>query len=89
MIKRINLAFNLEREDHLRVYNIISSNRYKTEYVVNTILNNSSISINTMKEVIEEVLKENKISIKNDISTPNEPEVTGLPTELFDMLEQM
>lgn len=89
MIKRINLAFNLDREDHLKVYNIISANRHKTEYVVNTILNNSNISINTMKEVIEEVLKVNKISINNDASISSELEDTELPTELFDMLEQM
>jgi hypothetical protein len=32
--KRINLSFSMDREDDAKVYNILSAQKYKTDYVI-------------------------------------------------------
>jgi hypothetical protein len=36
--KRINLSFSMEREEDARVYNILSAQKYKTDYVIKAVL---------------------------------------------------
>ncbi len=36
--KRINLSFSLDREDDAKVYNILSAQKYKTDYVIKAVL---------------------------------------------------
>ncbi|WP_372999604.1 hypothetical protein [Lutispora sp.] len=36
--KRINLSFSIDREDDLKVYRILSEQKYKTDYVIKAVL---------------------------------------------------
>ncbi|GFN35649.1 hypothetical protein [Tepidimicrobium xylanilyticum] len=36
--KRINLSFSMNREDDAKVYNIVSAQKYKTNYVIKAVL---------------------------------------------------
>jgi hypothetical protein len=93
--KRINLSFNLEHEDDLKVFKIISDQKYKTDFVINAVIKYlEEISRKNDKEVIKqamrEVLKEHgTINIGSSINTLSDPKKEELPSEIFDMFNNL
>ncbi len=72
-VKRINLSFSLNRDEDLKVYKILSNQKFKTAYVIKAILyyteqtkprNNKEM----IKEAVREVFEEYSLSdgIKNN-----------------------
>ena len=57
--KRINLSFSMDREEDIKVYNILSAQKYKTDYVIKAVLSFTGKRDKDFdKEKIKEALKE-------------------------------
>ena len=58
--KRINLSFSMDREEDIKVYDILSEQKYKTDYVIRAVLmfqgKRESITKDEIKEAIKEAL---------------------------------
>ncbi|SHJ97437.1 hypothetical protein SAMN02745975_03350 [Geosporobacter subterraneus DSM 17957] len=93
--KRINLSFSMDREDDAKVYNILSAQKYKTDYVIKAVLSHigerdkgfdKEIVKQAVKEVIAEcggITTENK-GKENDSCIQHE-----LPDDIFDMFDNL
>lgn len=93
--KRINLSFSMDREDDAKVYNILSSQKYKTDYVIKVVLSyigerdkgfDKEIIKQAVKDAIAEcggIILENKGEEKNSC---NEHE---LPDDIFNMFDNL
>ena len=91
-IKRINLSFSLEREDDVKVYNILSAQKYKTDYVIKAVLSfmekgNKTLDKEKIKEAVKEALREYGIDSKDLNKIENNEE--KLPREIFDMFNSL
>jgi hypothetical protein len=61
--KRINLSFSIDREDDLKVYRILSEQKYKTDYVINAVLSyigerDKGFDKEKIKEAVKEAIEE-------------------------------
>ncbi|PQQ65344.1 hypothetical protein [Acetivibrio saccincola] len=61
--KRINLSFSMDREDDAKVYNILSLQKYKTDYVIKAVLSyigrrDKGLDEEMIKQVVKEAIKE-------------------------------
>ena len=57
--KRINLSFSMDREDDAKVYNILSSQKYKTDYVIKAVLSYIGERDKGFdKEIVKQAVKE-------------------------------
>jgi len=61
--KRINLSFSMDREDDAKVYNILSSQKYKTDYVIKAVLSyirerDKGLDKETIKQAVKEAIEE-------------------------------
>ena len=73
---RVNLSFNKNNEDAMKAYKFLEGKNYKTEYIVNAVLNyeqgKDHITIENLTDSIKEVLKSldlNHISEKKPINS--------------------
>ena len=93
--KRINLSFCLDREDDLMVFNILTEQKYKTDFVINAVIKyleeiNRKNDKEVIKQAMREVLKEHgTINIGSSINTLSESEKEELPSEIFDMFNNL
>jgi len=93
--KRINLSFAIDREDDSRVYNILSAQKYKTDYVIKAIISYIGERDRDLdKEIIKQAVKE-AIEECGGITTGNsrkdnddfvQPE---LPDDIFNMFDNL
>jgi DUF1009 family protein len=91
--KRINLSFSLDREDDVKVYNILSAQKYKTDYVIKAVINylekenKMILDKEKIKETIKEAILECGINgIDINKAENNEQK---LPKEIFDMFNSL
>lgn len=93
-IRRINLSFNLENREDKEVYEVISKQRFKTNFVCKAVLDyinsvdGEVITKKELKNTLIEVLKDLDIS-KIDNANSENIEENELPTEIFDMFSQL
>lgn len=86
----------MDREEDAKVYNILSTQRYKTDYVIKAVLNYIGKSDKDFdKEILKEAVKEaiaecGGITIENNNRKDNDgctqPE---LPEDIFNMLDNL
>ena len=90
-IKRLNLSFNLQRENDRNAYNIIKSKRQKTAYIIKAVLAYEGVTqeekeLKRIKRAIREVIKEmNLTADKNCYFT----EETQIPDEVFQIFDSI
>ena len=91
--KRINLSFSMDREEDARVYNILSAQKYKTDYVIKAVISyvekgdKTILDKEKIKEIVKEALRECGIdSINSNKAENNEQK---LPKEIFDMFNSL
>ena len=92
-VKRINLSFSLDRKDDLEVFNILSKQKYKTDYVIKAVKNylekenKMILDKEKIKEIIKEAILECGINgIDINKAENNEQK---LPKEIFDMFNSL
>lgn len=94
-IKRLNLSFDLRRDDDREVYQILKNKRYKTDYVVKSILafendtNIKTMDINTIKNALKDVLNETNIGVQDRIQNGTHQKGTDIPNEVYDIFEKL
>lgn len=94
-IKRVNLSFNLDKEADKKVYEIITQQRFKTNFVCKAVLkyidfkdiDREVITKQELKNTLLEVLKELDITQMNKVDDNTAEE--ELPQEIFDMFSQL
>lgn len=82
----------MDREEDAKVYNILSTQRYKTDYVIKAVLSyigerDKDFDRETVKEVVKEALREYGIDSKDLNKIENNQE--KLPGEIFDMFNTL
>ena len=93
--KRINLSFSMDREDDAKVYNILSSQKYKTDYVIKTVLSyigerDKGFDKEKIKEAVKEVIAEcGGITTENKGKENNSCVEHELPNEIFNMFDNL
>ena len=92
--KRINLSFDLSRNDDLEVYNILLGQKYKTDYVIKAVLRlqeqGESVAKEEIKEVVKEALHEYGGIPKSKHSNTNlDRSKDKLPDSVFDMFNSL
>ena len=70
-IKRLNLSFNLQRENDRNVYNIIKSKRQKTAYIIKAVLAYEGVTqeekeLKRIKRALREVLQDMNLMVDKD-----------------------
>ncbi|MBZ4647041.1 MAG: hypothetical protein JG777_2530 [Clostridia bacterium] len=90
--KRINLSFSMDREEDFKVYNILSAQKYKTDYVIKAVLSfmekgNKTLDKEKIKEAVKEAIREYGIDSKDLNKIENNEE--KLPREIFDMFKSL
>lgn len=93
--KRINLSFALDREDDLKVFNVLTEQKYKTDFVIKAVINYlEAANIDNDKEFIKQAMREffqenGSISIDSSFNTSKEPQKEAIPSEIFDMFNNL
>jgi hypothetical protein len=93
--KRINLSFSMDREDDARVYNILSLQKYKTDYVIKAVLSNiggrdKGLDEEMIKQVVKEAIKEcGEIILENKEKENNSCDQHELPDDIFNMFDNL
>ena len=93
--KRINLSFSLDREDDAKVYNILSSQKYKTDYVIKAVLSyigerDKGFDKEKIKEAVKEAIEEcGEIIVENKGKENDSCNEHELPNEIFNMFDNL
>jgi hypothetical protein len=92
-IKRINLSFSLDRKDDLEVFNILSKQKYKTDYVIKAVLSyirerDKGLDKETIKQAVKEAIEECGGIITGN-SRNDDFTKAQLPNEIFDMFNNL
>jgi len=93
--KRINLSFSMDREEDARVYNILSAQKYKTDFVIKAVLNyvgkmDKEADIEMIKQAVKEAICEcGGISQANRVKSNDEFTEPELPDTIFDMFDKL
>ncbi|MFL0270105.1 hypothetical protein [Candidatus Clostridium radicumherbarum] len=94
--KRINLSFSLDREDAAKVYDIISSQNFKTDFVIRAVIyyiekgTSQVIDKEIIKDAVREVLESyGPVNIGQDTKKEVNSEIIELPMEVFDMFNSL
>ena len=93
--KRINLSFSMDREDDAKVYNILSSQKYKTDYVIKAVLSyigerDKGFDKEKIKEAVKEAIAEcGGITTENKGKENNSCVEHELPSEIFNMFDNL
>jgi len=82
----------MDREEDVRVYNILSAQKYKTDYVIKAVLSfmekgNKTLDKEKIKEAVKEAIREYGIDSKDLNKIENNEE--KLPREIFDMFNSL
>lgn len=90
-IKRLNLSFNLQRENDRNVYNIIKSKRQKTAYIIKAVLAYEGVTqeekeLKRIKRALREVLQDMNLMVDKDC---NFTEETQIPDEVFQIFDRI
>jgi hypothetical protein len=90
-IKRLNLSFNLQRENDRNVYNIIKSKRQKTAYIIKAVLAYEGVTqeekeLKRIKRALREVLQDMNLMVDMDC---NFTEETQIPDEVFQIFDSI
>ncbi|MDK2800911.1 MAG: hypothetical protein PWQ70_2530 [Clostridiales bacterium] len=92
--KRINLSFSMDREEDFKVYNILSAQKYKTDYVIKAVLSftgkgDKDFDKETVKQAVKEAIAEcGRITIENN-RKDNDCTQPELPDTIFDMFDNL
>lgn len=92
--KRINLSFSMDREEDIKVYDILSEQKYKTDYVIRTVLRFQEKEESLTKEEIKKAVKEALIEyggmpkVNNDNGGLDRSK-NQLPDSIFDMFNNL
>ena len=92
--KRINLSFLMDREEDIKVYDILSEQKYKTDYVIRAVLRFQEKGESITKEEIKEAIKEALLEyggmpkVNNDTEDLERSE-NQLPDSIFDMFNNL
>jgi len=93
--KRINLSFSLNRKDDLEVYNILSKQKFKTDYVIKAVLSyigerDKSIDKEIIKQAVKEAIEEcGGITTGNSRKDDNDCVQHELPDDIFNMFDNL
>lgn len=89
-IKRINLSFNVERQDDLKAYNILNSQRNKTAFIIEVILSSKEkegYDSKLIKRLIKEALEE--LNLKTSTKLEDYSNEDDIPDSVFDLLSNI
>jgi hypothetical protein len=93
--KRINLSFSLDREDDAKVYNILSAQKYKTDYVIKAVLSyigerDKGFDKEIVKQAVKEAIAEcGGITIENKGKENDSCVQHELPDDIFNMFNNL
>ena len=93
--KRINLSFSLNRKDDLEVYNILSKQKFKTDYVIKAVLSyigerDKGFDKEIVKQAVKEAIAEcGGITIENKGKENDSCVQHELPDDIFDMFDNL
>ena len=87
-VKRINLYFDLSREEDKKAYSILSNKRKKTDYIIDLILASRKKDDARIKQLVKEIIEEYNFIPSNKENT-NIEEKSSIPDDIFDFFEQM
>jgi 3-methyladenine DNA glycosylase AlkC len=90
-IKRLNLSFNLQRENDRIAYNIIRSKRQKTAYIIKAILAYEGVTqeereLIRIKRALREVIKEMKLTADKHCDFTEESQIPDEVFQIFDSI---
>jgi 3-methyladenine DNA glycosylase AlkC len=90
-IKRLNLSFNLQRENDRNAYNIIRSKRQKTAYIIKAVLAYEGVTqeereLIRIKRALREVIKEMKLTADKHRDFAEESQI---PDEVFQIFNSI
>jgi hypothetical protein len=90
-IKRLNLSFNLQRENDRIAYNIIRSKRQKTAYIIKAILAYEGVTqeereLIRIKRALREVLQDMNLTADKDCYFTEESQI---PDEVFQIFDRI
>lgn len=90
-IKRLNLSFNLQRENDRNVYNIIKSKRQKTAYIIKAILAYEGVTqeerkLIRIKRALREVLQDMNITADKNCYSTEESQIPDEVYQIFDSI---
>ena len=94
-VKRINLSFSLDRKDDLEVFNILSKQKYKTDYVIKAVLSftgkgDKDLGKEAIKQAVKEAIAEcGGITTGNSRKDDNDCVQLELPDSIFDMFDNL
>ena len=84
-IKRVNLYFNIEREEDNYAYEIILKQKKKTDYIINLIARSNDTRKEDMKALIKEIIEEYDFRPKNK----EKLEKQSIPKDIYEFFEQI
>lgn len=93
--KRINLSFSMEREDDLKVYRILSEQKYKTDYIIKAVLSyigerDKGLDKQIVKQAVKEAIAEcGGITIENKGKENTSCVQHELPDDIFNMFDNL
>jgi len=93
--KRINLSFSMDREEDIKVYDILSEQKYKTDYVIKAVLSyigerDKGFDKEKIKEAVKEAIAEcGGITTENKGKENNSCVEHELPNEIFNMFDNL
>ena len=90
-IKRLNLSFNLQRENDRNVYNIIKSKRQKTAYIIKAVLAYEGVTqeereLKRIKRALREVLQDMNITADKNCYSTEESQIPDEVYQIFDSI---
>lgn len=94
-VKRINLSFSLDRKDDLEVFNILSKQKYKTDYVIKAVLSftgkgDKGFDKEIVKQAVKEAIAEcGGIIVENEGKENDSCVQHELPDSVFDMFDNL
>ena len=93
--KRINLSFSIDREDDLKVYRILSEQKYKTDYIIKAVLSyigerDKGLDKQIVKQAVKEAIAEcGGITIENKGKENASCVQHELPDDIFNMFDNL
>lgn len=94
-VKRINLSFSLDRKDDLEVFNILSKQKYKTDYVIKAVISyiverDRDLDKEIIKQAVKEAIEEcGGIIVENKGKENNSCVEHELPDDIFNMFDNL
>lgn len=85
----------MDREEDVKVYNILSAQKYKTDYVIKAVLSyigerDKGFDKEKIKEAVKEAIKEcGEIILENKEKENNSCDQHELPDDIFNMFDNL